>query len=61
MGISIRGIKIYLIDPPLVGVSEIEEDITNLVAEIKRFDDTFRKKKMSKKKRAKLTKKREDS
>ena len=41
-------------------VREIEEDITNLMADIRRIDDTFRKKQMSKKKRAKLTEKRED-
>ena len=43
MGRSIRGTNIYSIDPSMEDVREIEEDITNLMAEIKRIDDTFRK------------------
>jgi len=58
---SIRGINTYSIDVSMDNLREIEEDITSLMADIKRIDDTFRKKKMCKKKRAKLTKKREDS
>jgi len=61
MGRSIRGTNVYSIDVSTEDVREIEDDITNLMVAIKRIDDTFRKRKMSKKQRAKLTKKREDS
>jgi len=49
MARSIRGTNTYSIDVSMEDVRDHEEDITLLMADIKRSDDTFRKKKMSKK------------